>query len=222
MPDSLNAWYHTAPGTESGRQVTLPKASSSTALAGLLIGALGLAGVIDSALADDQAESDQTVTVEGATFARTLDAHGQRYSLIGTAVLTYLIWTPYAGAYYQAEGEPQPRPLSDLPRRLELAYFRGISAEDFVEATNKSLEKSLESEALEALGSSIEAINQSYRSVEEGDRYALSWDGEQLRLALNGEVIHTDDNAKAARAMFSIWLGSSPIDADFRDEVLGR
>ncbi|MFN2408878.1 MAG: chalcone isomerase family protein [Halomonas sp.] len=164
----------------------------------------------------------QTVSEEGERFERTLEENGQRYELIGSGVFTYMIWTAYAGAYYQAEGETDPQPQSDIPRRLELAYFHDIEAEEFAEATTETLQDTLDSSAYRALESDLEALNDSYRDVSSGDRYVLGWDGDQLRLVLNGETLFEGGDADFASAMFGIWLGEEPLGDDFRDALLGR
>lgn len=163
-----------------------------------------------------------SVTEKGQTFERTVEEHGQRYRLIGSGVFRYMIWTAYAGAYYQLEGETQPQPLSAVPRRMELAYFHAIEAPDFAEATTESLQKSLTAYEYSQLDADIEAFNQSYRDVEPQDRYVLSWDGDTLRLALNGDTLYEGGNAALASAMFGIWLGERPLGEDFRDALLGR
>ncbi|MCA1772690.1 MAG: chalcone isomerase family protein [Halomonas sp.] len=164
----------------------------------------------------------QTVSEEGERFERTLEENGQRYELIGSGVFTYMIWTAYAGAYYQAEGETDPQPQSDIPRRLELAYFHDIEAEEFAEATTETLQDTLDSSAYRALESDLQALNDSYRDVSSGDRYVLGWDGDQLRLVLNGETLFEGGDADFASAMFGIWLGEEPLGDDFRDALLGR
>ncbi|BBI54552.1 hypothetical protein HORIV_69730 [Vreelandella olivaria] len=163
-----------------------------------------------------------SVTEKGETFERTVEEHGQRYRLIGSGVFRYMIWTAYAGAYYQLEGETQPQPLSDVPRRLELAYFHAIDAPDFAEATTETLQKSLTAYEFSQLEAEVEAFNQSYQDVEPQDRYVLSWDGDTLRLALNGETLYEGGNAELASAMFGIWLGERPLGEDFRDALLGK
>ncbi|MBF58890.1 chalcone isomerase family protein [Halomonas sp. FeN2] len=161
------------------------------------------------------------VTEKGEVFERTVEEHGQRYSLIGSGVFRYMIWTAYAGAYYQA-GESEPQPLSDVPRRLELAYFHAIDAPDFSEATTESLQKSLTAYEYSQLEVDITAFNRSYQDVEPQDRYVLSWDGDTLRLALNGDTLYEGGNAELASAMFGIWLGERPLGEDFRDALLGK
>lgn len=163
-----------------------------------------------------------SVTENGESFARIVEEAGQRYTLIGSGVFRYMIWTAYAGAYYQLEGETQPQPLSNTPRRLELAYFHAIEASDFAEATEKTLQDTLTLYEFNQIEAPLERLNQRYRDVVPGDRYLLSWNGEQLRLSLNGEVLIEEQSADFASAMFSIWLGEQPLDDDFRDALLGR
>jgi hypothetical protein len=162
-----------------------------------------------------------SVTENGESFARSVEEEGQRYALIGSGVFRYMIWTAYAGGYYQLEGETQPQPLSTTPRRLELAYFHAIEASDFAEATEKTLQDTLTLYEFNQIEAPLERLSQRYRDVVPGDRYLLSWNGEQLRLALNGEVLFEEESAEFASAMFSIWLGERPLDDDFRDALLG-
>lgn len=166
--------------------------------------------------------SANSVTERGERFERVVEENGQRYTLIGSGVFRYMIWTAYAGAYYQLEGQTQPQPTSDIPRRLELAYFHAIEAADFAEATEKTLRDSLTLYEFNQIEEPLARLNQRYRDVVPGDRYLLSWDGEQLRLALNGEVLFEEENAAFASAMFSIWLGERPLGEGFRDALLGK
>ena len=163
-----------------------------------------------------------SVTENGESFARSVEEAGLRYTLIGSGVFRYMIWTAYAGAYYQLEGETQPQPLSNTPRRLELAYFHAIEASDFAEATEKTLQDTLTLYEFNQIEAPLERLNQRYRDVVPGDRYLLSWNGEKLRLSLNGEVLIEEHSADFASAMFSVWLGEQPLDDDFRDALLGR
>ncbi len=163
-----------------------------------------------------------SVSEKGESFERIVEEQGQRYALIGSGLFRYMIWTAYAGAYYQLEGETQPQPLGDIPRRLELAYFHAIEASDFSEATEETLKDPLTLYEFNQIEEPLERLNQRYQDVVPGDRYLLSWDGERLRLALNGETLFEDDNDEFASAMFSIWLGERPLGEDFRDALLGR
>ncbi len=163
-----------------------------------------------------------SVTERGERFDRVVDDNGQRYALIGSGIFRYMIWTAYAGAYYQLETASEPQPLSNTPRRLELAYFHAIDASDFAEATEKTLKASLTLYEFNQLQEPLKRLNQRYRDVVPGDRYLLSWDGEQLRLALNGDILFEEGDADFASAMFGIWLGERPLNTSFRDALLGQ
>lgn len=178
-----------------------------------------IVGLLLAVTASAHAES---VTENGESFSRSVEENGQRYELLGSGVFKYMIWTAYAGAYYQGEGVTDPQPLSEVPRRLELAYFHAIDAEDFADATLETIQKNLTMYEFNQIKEDIEALNTRYQRVEEGDRYVLSWDGDQLRLALNGDVLFKGGDAEMASAMFGIWLGETPLGEDFRDELLAR
>ncbi|TVP52622.1 MAG: hypothetical protein EA345_00540 [Halomonas sp.] len=192
----------------NAKDVPLAKRAAQTVLllAGLLLAPWAMAS---------------SVTERGESFDRIVEADGQRYALIGSGVFRYMIWTAYAGAYYQLEGEADPQPLGDIPRRLELAYFHAIDASDFAEATEKTLKDSLTLYEFNQIEAPLERLNQAYRDVVPGDRYLLSWNGEQLRLALNGETVFEDDDSDFASAIFGIWLGERPLGERFRDALLG-
>ncbi|MFC2991670.1 chalcone isomerase family protein [Halomonas tibetensis] len=169
-----------------------------------------------------RADATETVEVKGATFATELEEAGQTYRLIGHGLFRYMIWTAYAGAYYQADNRPEPAPLSAVPRRLELEYFHAIEADDFAAATRDSVRERLGESTYRDLLPGLNAFNRAYRSVKPGDRYAMTWDGDALFLALNGEGLYRGDDPALASALFGIWLGDNPLRNDFRDALLGR
>ncbi|MGM0983058.1 MAG: chalcone isomerase family protein [Pseudomonadota bacterium] len=179
------------------------------------LSALLLAAIATTVTAD-------TVEVEGASFPATVETDERRYERIGHGLFRYMIWDAYAGAYYQAQGFPRPAPLSKVPRRLELEYFHAIEAEEFAEATRKSVREALDEATYAELRSPLETFNDRYRDVEPGDRYALTWDGDRLTLALNGETLYEGNDPDLASALFGIWLGEEPLGEAFRDDLLGR
>ncbi|MDZ7853817.1 MAG: chalcone isomerase family protein [Halomonas sp.] len=179
------------------------------------LSALLLAAIATTATAE-------TVEIKGARFPASLETDERRYERIGYGLFQYMIWDAYAGAYYQAQGFPRPAPLSEVPRRLELEYFHAIEAEEFAEATRKSVREALDDAHYAKLASPLKTFNERYRDVTPGDRYALSWDGDRLTLALNGETLYEGSDPDLASALFGIWLGENPLGKDFRDDLLGR
>lgn len=167
-------------------------------------------------------EMPTIIDVEGVNFDTQLDIDGRSFELLGSGLFTYMIWDAYVGAYYQASGFPRPAPLGDVPRHLVLEYFHAIEAEDFVDTTRQGVTQNIDEAQLEALSDPLQAFNASYRDVVPGDRYALTWTGDQLRLSYNGEVIHRSDSEALASALFAIWLGDEPAQESFKQDLLGK
>jgi hypothetical protein len=113
--------------------------------------------------------------------------------------------------------------MSDTGKRLELEYFRSIKGKDFGPATNKSIAKNVDSKTFDRLRPQIEFHNSLYQDVQPGDRYSLTYvPGRGTELALNGEPKGIIEGAEFAAAVFSIWLGSKPMNETFKKQILGR
>lgn len=168
------------------------------------------------------ASAAESVEVRGARFATQLDLDGEPLALVGHGVFRYLVWTAYAGAYYQTPEVSEPAPLDAVPRRLELEYFHAIEARDFASVTRDSVRERLGETAYRELLPALNAFTRAYRSVEPGDRYALTWHDDSLTLALNGETLYTGDDPTLASALFGLWLGDQPLRDDFRNALLGQ
>ena len=77
-------------------------------------------------------------------------------------------------------------------------------------------------ETVAAIQPRIEKINALYDDVKPGDRYLLTYiPGTGTALSLNGEAKGTVKGADFAAALFSMWLGSKPIDKKLKKQLLG-
>ena len=163
-------------------------------------------------------------TVDGTSFAGTVDEDGVQLYLSGTALLRYMLFIKaYAGAFYLPRGKSGDQALSDIPKYLVLEYRVGISAEDFAKATSQKIRDSVSSEEYERLRPDIDRFNRLYRDVNAGDRYALGYiPGRGTRLIYNTTPLGMIEGYEFSRAVFSIWLGDNPIDTSFRDRLLGK
>jgi hypothetical protein len=163
--------------------------------------------------------------IEGVEFAdeiRISNEPTQVLSLHGMGLLRYrVIFRGYVAALYLPDGADGQQALSDLPRRLELSYFWAIDGKDFGEAANQILARSLTPSQLESLAPRVEELHRAYRDVRPSDRYSLTYVpniGTQVRL--NDDLFVTIPGEDFARAYFGIWLGTEPLDAGLRDELL--
>lgn len=168
--------------------------------------------------------SDSPLLVERAAFPRAVEVPGARLVLEGAGLFRWKYFVKvYAAAHYVGE-EARGRPAdADVPRRLEIAYFVGISGEDFGRAADELLADALPPDRLASLRSRLDDLHRAYVDVKAGDRYALTYvPGRGTELALNGAPIALIPGADFARAYFGIWIGKRPIDDGLRDALLPR
>lgn len=164
----------------------------------------------------------RAVTMEGVTFADSVDIEGNAVPLRSVALLRYLRFIKvYVAALYLPPEVKATEVLADVPKRLEIAYLVAIGRSDFVKAATTVLEGNLTPAERTELQERLDALHAAYRDVQPGDRYALTYSpGRGTELALNGTPLITVAGADFAHAYFGIWLGRNPIDAQLRRDLL--
>lgn len=169
------------------------------------------------------ASGPDAAEIDGAYFKESLTVNNTTLKLTGTGLLRYWGFKAYAGAFYLEAGSPIDEALSDRAKRIELQYKRSIKGKDFGPATDKSIAKNIDPATIKRLRSRIDYHNSLYEDVQPGDRYALTYiPGRGTELALNGEPKGLIEGADFAAAVFSIWLGSKPMNKSFKEQILGR
>ena len=160
--------------------------------------------------------------VEGINFDDNYAVEDKTMRLTGAGLLRYWGFKAYTGALYLEEGASVDEVLADKAKRIELEYFRAIKGKDFGPATDKSIAKNVDAATYDQLRPRIDYHNSLYEDVRPGDRYSLTYiPGRGTELALNGEPKGIIEGSDFAAAVFSIWLGSKPINNSFKKQVLG-
>lgn len=164
----------------------------------------------------------ESAQIEGVTFADSFQAGPMTMLLRGVGLAKFLHTIKvYAGALYLAPGVAPERVLEDVPKRLELSYFRAIQAGDFGKAAMKVLADNVPSSTIDRLKPRIEQLHQLYENVQPGDRYGLTYlPGVGTELSLNGVRKGMVEGADFASAYFSIWLGPDPINETLKEGLL--
>jgi hypothetical protein len=159
-----------------------------------------------------------------ANFAPEIAVHGQTLPLRGTGRLVWMrMVTVYDAALYLPGDVAGRDVLKDVPKRFELRYHISIKGPKFGESAVPYLEKNVPAEELARLKPRLEKLNQLYRDVKEGDRYALTYSpGKGTTLSLNNEPLGTIEGADFATAYYAIWLGAKPISDTMRDDLIGE
>ncbi len=160
--------------------------------------------------------------VAGVRFAAERTQHGATLELRNVALLRYaMIFDVYAAGLYVGRDVEIQRVLEDVPRRLEIEYMRGFDAAVFARSTRQLVRRNVGQTRYARLEPGVEAFNTLYRDVTPGDRYALTYvPGHGTELALNGVALGSLPGAELSQALFSIWLGARPFDAELKRKLL--
>ena len=166
--------------------------------------------------------SVQAIEIKGIRFAEQHVVDQEELMLTGAAALKWaLLFDVYAGAFYLPEGVSGLSWTEDVPKRLELAYFRNFKAEDFSSSSDKLLRGSLSVVDYQALENRLQRFYALFRDIKAGDRYSLTYRfGTGTELRLNDELLGVAPGADFAVAYFGLWLGPQPINENFRDRLL--
>ena len=164
----------------------------------------------------------EAAEIEGINFDERYTTADTTLVLRGTGLLRAMVFAKvYVGALYLPSDCPSKMALADVPKRLEVEYFRSIAGDDFGTATNKKISENVDPQTYERLRPQIEYHNSLYTDVNAGDRYALTYiPGRGTELTLNGESRGIIEGADFAAALFSIWLGPKPISESMKKGLL--
>lgn len=166
--------------------------------------------------------SSQAAEIKGVHFEDRVIINDVELRLNGLAVLKWaMLFNVYAGGLYLPDEVAGSQWTTDVPKKLELSYFRDIKAQGFADASDKLLRENLAPSAYQALAERLQTFYGFFKDVNTGDRYSINYlpeNGTELRL--NGEVLGRVPGHDFAIAYFGIWLGENPINKMFRDKLL--
>lgn len=161
--------------------------------------------------------------IKGVEFPDSVVVADTELTLRGVAVLKWaMFFSVYAGAFYLPAEQPGNDWHEDIPKMLELAYFRDFKAEDFSSSSEKLLKRDLTETEFKRLEGRLEDFCNLFRDVKAGDRYSLTYSpATGTELWLNNQRLGAVPGNDFATAYFGIWLGPTPINTTFRDRLLG-
>ena len=106
---------------------------------------------------------------------------------------------------------------------LEFDYLRTIKKSIILESSEKILVNNMTQAQLSGIQERVDRLNVAYRTIEKGERSALSYvPGAGTTLWINEKPVITIEGEDFARLYFRIWLGERPISKAMRDTLLQR
>ncbi|NUN13239.1 MAG: chalcone isomerase family protein [Myxococcales bacterium] len=163
---------------------------------------------------------------EGVSFPDSITVDGKTLVLngLGTREATVFNVNVYvAGLYLEQKSSDAAAILSSTgTKRLVLKFVRDVERDDIVDAWSDGFEKNAKGQ-LGALKSKISKLNGWMADMAEGENLSFTYIPQKgTTVEINGKSKGTIDGDDFARALFSIWLGSSPPNSGLKSGLLGK
>ncbi|MGC1954684.1 MAG: chalcone isomerase family protein [Gammaproteobacteria bacterium] len=162
---------------------------------------------------------------EGVSFPEQAQAAGTTLKLngLGLRQATFMKVNVYVAALYVAQpsGDANAILESTAPKEIMLHFVRDVSRSDLNKGWDEGFEKNAKDE-LPALKERVEAFKGLMADMKTGQQLSfLHKPGEGVQVDVDGTVKGTIEGDDFARALFSVWLGSSPPNPELKAGLLG-
>jgi hypothetical protein len=142
---------------------------------------------------------------------------------LGIRKATILKVNVYVAALYVTTRSQDPKVLADpnTPAELILHFVRNVGVGDIRNAWNEGFEKAAKDQ-LPLLSARIQMFNSWMSDVKTGQRLTFTRiPASGVQVSVNGVAKGTITGDDFSRALFSIWLGPEPPNADLKKGLLG-
>jgi len=147
---------------------------------------------------------------------------GKQAKLNGMGLRKKFIFEVYVAGFYVETPSPDPAKLiaSDEVKRITLFMLRDLSKDKIVEALREGFEKNSKDQ-MPALKDRLEQLAAMIPDAKKGSTIVITYvpgSGTMLSTAGERSIIPGKDFADA---LFSVWLGPSPVDDGLKKGLLG-
>ena len=178
-----------------------------------LVAALGLAQLAAPALARD---------VHGVALPETVEVAGRTLHLNGAGVRRRFFVDVYVIGLWVERPSTERRAIldADSPRRIEIHLLRDVSAEQMGGAVTTAFRASA-GDAMPSLEERLARLQTLLRAAHAGDTTTLTWiPGRGTVVADDGHEAGTIEGKDFADALFSVWIGTRPVDGGLARALL--
>lgn len=147
--------------------------------------------------------------------------------LKGAGLRTRFMLKVYVIGLYAPQGAELPALLAkETAKRVELVLKRNVEKAKMISALTESIEKNTTTEEFKNLAADLAAFAGMFndKDFHEPNRTSIDYTpGTGLTVQVNGETRgKVVANPDFAAALFKVWLGDKPADADLKAELLGK
>ncbi|HEY6066007.1 MAG TPA: chalcone isomerase family protein [Thermoanaerobaculia bacterium] len=161
--------------------------------------------------------------VAGVTVPDTATVEGKTLKLNGAGLRKKMIFKVYvAGLYLETPSKDAAAVVSsDQVKRMQLSVLRSLSSHQVNEAISEGFEKNSKPQ-MGALKARLEKLETMIPNVVEGDQILLTYvPGKGTVVSAKGAEKGVIEGKDFADALFSVWLGPNPVQADLKKALLG-
>jgi hypothetical protein len=166
------------------------------------------------------------LTVNGIVLPAGIKAGTTDLVLNGGGIRKKLFFKVYTGGLYVTAKTKNAADVvnADKATGFRLTITSGvINSSNFSEAIEEGFGKSMKGNTA-PLKAKIDALIATFKSeeIKEGDMFELVYvPGEGVKASKNGKLKATIAGLDFKKALFGIWLGEDPVDADLKTGLLG-
>jgi len=170
--------------------------------------------------------SASALEIGGVKLPDSVKVAGETLSLNGAGLRTKLFFKIYAGGLYLTAPCRHAATVinADEPMRVRMHFiYDGVSAEKLQEGwkdgfalTAPDADENLQ----QGMAAFIDLFNE---AADENDVYDIDWlPGKGVEVSFNGNLQGVISGLDFKKALFAIWLGNKPVDADLKEGMLGQ
>jgi len=166
------------------------------------------------------------VTLNGVTLPASVKVGESNLSLNGAGIRKKVFFKLYTAGLYTASKSSDGAALasSDAPIGIRLQITSGmVSSDNMSEAISEGFKKSTGGNTA-PLQAKIDKFITTFKQdpITEGNVFELFYvPGKGVETYKNGKLLTTIEGQDFRKALFGIWLGSDPVDADLKKGLLG-
>lgn len=146
--------------------------------------------------------------------------------LNGAGIRSKFVFDIYIGALYLPGRSHDAASIlkQQGPKRVLMHFlYGGIEKDDLTRGWQSGFEENLSAAEFAAIKTRLQAFNELFEPVEEGDEVLLDYlPGRGTRVTINQRVKGTIEGADFYQALLKVWLGNEPADSDLKHAMLGN
>jgi hypothetical protein len=161
--------------------------------------------------------------VAGVTLPDTTIVEGKTLKLNGIGLRKKVVFKVYvAGLYLETPAhDAETIVSSDQVKRMQLSLLRSLSTAQITEAIGEGFEKNSKAQ-MGALKARLDRFNAMIPNLEKGDQILLTYfPGKGTAVSAKGVDKGVIEGKDFADALFAVWLGPTPVQANLKASLLG-